>query len=172
MIRQGPSLPITNDWRATVKRWGAELRKLPYLITSDFVEKGDWSPNVLTPHLNTLAAGTMTFANIRVVGARYWAPYDGDICFINAEINFDITANSDPYIGVALPLDPVVGTAGQHIFAYTLFGIATAERRVVPATITNGIMFVPRQEDIAVNPWAVGTNNYIIVSGHYKIDRN
>lgn len=172
MPREGPSLPIANDWKATFRRWGAELRKLPYLVTSDFLEKGNWSPNVLTPYTSALVPGTMTFANISVQGARYWAPFDGDICFLNAEIKFDIAANSDPFIGIQPPLPPVVTAVGQYIFAYTLFGTATAQRRVVPCTVTNGILLVSRQEDIAVNPWAVGTNNYIIISGHYKINRN
>jgi hypothetical protein len=164
-------LPITSDAKETLKRWAAELRKLVFLVPADFVGKPGWSPTGLSSLTSSLGAGALVFANVQAVDADYWLPTGGDICNVSAVIKFDITSGTEPFIYVPLPIAPKLTTAGQYIFAYTLWGSATAQRRVVPATVYDKGLIVPRQEDSAVNQWATQTNNYIIVSGHYKINR-
>lgn len=169
MSREKVSLPITADVKSTLKRWAAELRGKEYLESVDFRALTDWSPDALTSFTSALGAGALVFANVKVQGARYWVPAGGDICWVSAEIGFDISSGTEAFIGIPLPVLPAAEAVGQYMFAYTLWGTATAQRRVVAATLTNDVMLVPRQEDSAVNQWATQTSNYIIFSGHYRI---
>lgn len=169
MSREKPILPITSDWKGTFKRWAAELRNKAYLEAADATAYTDWSPSALTSFTSALGAGALVFAKVKVQGARYWAPLGGDICWVSAEIGFDISSGTEAFVGIPLPVLPAAEAVGQYMFAYTLWGTATAQRRVVPATITNDVMLVPRQENSAVNQWATQTSNYIIFSGHYRI---
>lgn len=164
-------LPITSDAKETLKRWAAELRKLVYLTPFDFLARPAWSPTGLTSLTSSLGAGALVFANVRAITAEHWQPSGTDICWISLVVKFDISSGTEPFIYIPLPISPEVTEAGQYVFAYTLWGSATAQRRVVPATVYDRGLIVPRQEDSAVNQWATQTNNYIIVSGHYKINR-
>lgn len=172
MVDSGLSLPITADIKATLKRWGAELRNQVYLKPSSFRAKTDWSPNVISSYTSSYADGTLVFANISVRGARYWAPEGGDICYISAEINFDISSGTEPYVVVPLPLPPTESEkaeVGQYIFAHTRFGTGAAQALVVRAILTRDVVIIPRQNDISTNQWTTQTNNYVIFSGHYQI---
>lgn len=165
-VRAPPSLPILGNITATLKRWGAELRNQDRLDVTAFL---DWDPLDIKSYTASLTPGALTITNISVQGARYWIPSGGDVCDFSAEIKFDITGGTADYVGVPLPVPDTVETVGQYIFVSTLFGTTSAERRVVPGIVSNGLLYVPRQVDFAVNQWATQANNYIILSGRYRV---
>lgn len=164
------SLPITNDWKSTLKRWGAELRKKIYLTPSAFYSISDWSPNVLTSYTSAFGTGTLTFANVEVRQADYWVPPGGNICFFNLQITFDISAGTDAYVGITLPADSITTTYGQGCVAQSHFGTTASEKYLVNAPINTDLMFVSRRPDATLNQWTVSTDSSIIVSGHYRIE--
>lgn len=164
------SLPITSDWKGTLRRWGAELRNKVYLSPSDFVGFSDWSPTTLTSYTTAFAAGSLVFANVEVNDATYWVPNGANICFFTLQLTFDISSGTNAYVALELPLDAPDTTYGQGVIAESHFTTSFAERYLVNAIIKNDLMLVGRRPDVSTNQWTTSTDSTIIVSGHYRIE--
>lgn len=87
--------PLRN-WRETFVRWGAELRKIPFIFLDDFYWS-DWQP------LYPTTAGGMVLTNVNTVRARYRTL--GGSLVISACVVCDLTVFADTQIIFTLPVN-------------------------------------------------------------------
>lgn len=170
MPKSPPSLPITSDWKSTLRRWGAELRNLTYLAPFDFFSRSDWSPITLSSYTTGFAAGSLVFSNVTVEDSAYWVIDGGNICFISLELNFDIDSGTNAYVAFELPLPAPRTTSGQLLVARSGYGTSLSERFLVGGIIQDNLIYVPRRVDSSLNQWTTGTDNSIVLAGHYRIE--